>query len=333
LLIIRELDFFYFFSSQAFDPPVPIEDVPPPQYATLSRQSTQEPTDALLPPTRKKTEKVQKPMARFVADVTIPDGTEILPGTTFVKIWKMRNDGEVTFPSETKLKNVGGDLMEGPEHVMVESIVPDGEFQVPLELTAPQRPGRYIGYWRLQTGEGVNFGHRLWVDIRVTEENQVFSNSTLDWALVNASGSIIAGDDKNTASKESNEDEDVSPKTSGDGQQMKLPSPCREATEEAEDNETVELPKDGETESSMTSVKQETVAEPENKEAPSAEGFESPAEAEAEAEGHGWTEELAMLASMGFYDEKKIVPLLEKHCSSDAFEPASLERVIEELLG
>jgi len=168
---------------QAFDPPVPIEDVPPPQYATLSRQSTQEPTDALLPPTRKKTEKVQKPMARFVADVTIPDGTEILPGTTFVKIWKMRNDGEVTFPSETKLKNVGGDLMEGPEHVSY--LHPSLSFSSNLLLMirsiamrflqsfTPGYGGKYCSRWGISSPLGADCSSEAWSLHRLLE--------TTDW--------------------------------------------------------------------------------------------------------------------------------------------------------
>jgi hypothetical protein len=34
-----------------------------------------------------------KLMARFVKDITIPDGTRVYPGTSIIKTWRIRNDG------------------------------------------------------------------------------------------------------------------------------------------------------------------------------------------------------------------------------------------------
>jgi len=207
-----------------------------------------------------------KPMARFVSDLTIPDGTEILPGTTFAKSWRMRNDGEVTLPPGCKLVNVGGDLMDGPAFVTVGEIEVDEEFVVTLELQAPQRAGRYIGYWRLQNNEGMNFGHRLWVDIRVIENSLSFSNSTLDWALVNGSGSMIS--------------------------------------EELECAKAVPV----------TYVSPVILHEKET--VPSSK----------------WEKCLVMLAELGFFDQEKIVPILEEMSVVDNSETPNMDRVIEALL-
>src|SRR5512143_426233 len=35
--------------------------------------------------------------AQFVADVTIPDGTQIQPGATFTKTWRLKNIGYCTW--------------------------------------------------------------------------------------------------------------------------------------------------------------------------------------------------------------------------------------------
>lgn len=35
-------------------------------------------------------------------------------------------------------------------------------------MTTPPLSGRYIGYWRLRTADGQNFGHRIWADVLVT---------------------------------------------------------------------------------------------------------------------------------------------------------------------
>lgn len=72
-----------------------------------------------------------KPMARFVTDVSVADGSPLPPNTRFVKTWCMRNDGSVTFPAGCRLMPVGGDLMEGPEDgVAVEPRAPGEEFHV-----------------------------------------------------------------------------------------------------------------------------------------------------------------------------------------------------------
>ena len=72
-----------------------------------------------------------KPMARFVTDVSVADGSPLPPNTRFVKTWCMRNDGAVTFPVGCRLMPVSGDLMAGPEDgVAVEQRAPGEEFHV-----------------------------------------------------------------------------------------------------------------------------------------------------------------------------------------------------------
>ena len=39
-----------------------------------------------------------KPMARFVQDVTFPDGASLLPRSVFIKTWRVRNDGTHKWP-------------------------------------------------------------------------------------------------------------------------------------------------------------------------------------------------------------------------------------------
>lgn len=74
-----------------------------------------------------------KPMARFVTDVSVVDGSPLPPNTRFVKTWCMRNDGAVVFPPGCKLMPVGGDLMSGPEDgVTVEQRSPGEEFHVSI---------------------------------------------------------------------------------------------------------------------------------------------------------------------------------------------------------
>jgi len=116
-------------------------------------------------------------LASFVSDVTVPDGSEILANTKFIKIWKMRNDGLNAWPAGTKLIWIGGDKYGHSGDVPVPSVAPGDEFDISIELVAPSIKGfsyfagKYVGYWRLATASGEPFGHLIWVDIVVTKQD------------------------------------------------------------------------------------------------------------------------------------------------------------------
>jgi next-to-BRCA1 protein 1 len=119
-------------------------------------------------------------MARFVTDVTIPDGTKVKTGTKFVKIWLLRNDGKAAWPVGSRLMPVGGDNMVSGEAasdgVLVvpasREVLPGQEVEVSMELTAPAKPGRYVGHFRMQIGDQ-RFGHRVWADVVVEQPEQL----------------------------------------------------------------------------------------------------------------------------------------------------------------
>jgi len=112
--------------------------------------------------------------SRFVTDVTVDDGTRIPVNTKFVKTWRMKNNGNVSWPEGTKLTHVQGDWFGVVESVAVEAIAPEQEIDISMEMVAPNRAGRYVSNFRLVSPEGVRFGHRVWADIIVVEEEKQF---------------------------------------------------------------------------------------------------------------------------------------------------------------
>ncbi len=146
--------------------------------------------------------------ARFVQDVTIFDGTELAPGASFTKIWRLRNSGSLPWPKECRLVYVGGDeelggsvddetslLLELPE----QGLAPQEEVNVSVDLVAPMQPGRYVSYWRLVApspppSEGQRFGHRLWVLIHVTLKDE--ESPQVAESLVEAQEILRAQDSK-----------------------------------------------------------------------------------------------------------------------------------------
>jgi hypothetical protein len=103
----------------------------------------------------------------YVADVTIPDGTEIPPAKPFVKTWRMRNTGTCPWKGGTKLVFVSGDQMGATSAVAVGPVAPGDNTQVSVNMTAPSAPGTYKGNWQLQSPDGTNYGSTVYVEIVV----------------------------------------------------------------------------------------------------------------------------------------------------------------------
>jgi len=112
-------------------------------------------------------------LARFVADLSVEDGTNVNPEQKFVKIWKMRNEGPTAWPESTRLIFVGGDKISNVDSVLVPPVEPNVEVEVAVDMVAPSKPGRYVTYWRLTSPDGVRFGQRVWVDITVSSEEKL----------------------------------------------------------------------------------------------------------------------------------------------------------------
>jgi next-to-BRCA1 protein 1 len=111
-------------------------------------------------------------LARFVKDVSIEDGTCMLPSSKFVKIWKMRNEGNGAWPEGTVLSHVGGDQLGAREAVAVTPVAAGEEVDIAIDMVAPGLPGRYISYWRLTAPDGTHFGQRVWVDVLVEQPQE-----------------------------------------------------------------------------------------------------------------------------------------------------------------
>jgi hypothetical protein len=132
--------------------------------------STPEPTQTLAPLVSPTLTSIPCNMASFVSDVTIPDGTNIVTGTTFTKTWRLRNTGSCTWNTSYSLVFDRGEKMSGPDvQPLAGSVAPGQTADISVSLTAPGTAGEYRGYWRLRDGSGVLFGlstGSFWVDIK-----------------------------------------------------------------------------------------------------------------------------------------------------------------------
>ncbi|BFZ54497.1 hypothetical protein PYCC9005_001534 [Savitreella phatthalungensis] len=128
------------------------------------------------------------PKAELVEDLTIPDGSVVAAGSTFVKQWSVRNTGETSWPVGVFLAFAGGihfQSGQGGAEATLETKVAPGTAVAPGETTVVSAMRRapdtvcsnVISYWRLCTPDGLRFGPRLWIDVDVCEARALQSLS------------------------------------------------------------------------------------------------------------------------------------------------------------
>jgi hypothetical protein len=105
--------------------------------------------------------------ADFVSDVTIPDDTRLDPKTDFVKTWRVRNSGTCAWEAGAAWAFISGEKLGGPDSVNVSVVEPGDTVDISVNLSAPQAPGEYSGYWKMRRPNGELFGTRSYVRIVV----------------------------------------------------------------------------------------------------------------------------------------------------------------------
>jgi len=104
---------------------------------------------------------------RFVSDVSIPDNTQMTPGQTFTKTWKVKNTGSCTWDAGFKFAFVGGEQMGGATYTLPSAVAANAETDISVPMTAPNKTGSLRGNWRMQTAGGTYFGDEVYVLITV----------------------------------------------------------------------------------------------------------------------------------------------------------------------
>lgn len=128
--------------------------------------------------------------ARFISDVTIPDGSQFSPNENFTKTWRLKNTGSCSWNSGYAIVFINGDAMNAPSAVQITagSVAPGAEVDVSVNMKAPAVAGTYRGNWELRDNAngifGVNNSQQgyFWVEIQVKEVSA--PQSIPDWPVV-----------------------------------------------------------------------------------------------------------------------------------------------------
>lgn len=106
-------------------------------------------------------------LARFVQDVTVPDGFRVRPGDKFTKTWRIKNDGDTVWSAGYALTFERDLQMGAVNSVPLPNIRPGGEDNISVELTAPATAGRYRSTWQPKDPTGAPFDFEMYAEIVV----------------------------------------------------------------------------------------------------------------------------------------------------------------------
>ena len=109
--------------------------------------------------------------ANLVADITIPDGSQIEPNAIFDKTWRVKNTGTCIWGTGYYF-----DLTDGPPlgatQLNIGEVFAGEEYDLTLKMTAPVQGGTYRSEWRLFDPQNRPFGQIFFVEFVVPQRCQ-----------------------------------------------------------------------------------------------------------------------------------------------------------------
>jgi hypothetical protein len=104
----------------------------------------------------------------FVADVNIPDDTNMSPGQDFLKTWRVKNTGSCPWGEGYELVYADyANDMDGQPQPLTEVVQPGQEVEISVQFTAPSEIGNYLSAWQMENPAGVTFEDIIFVRIIV----------------------------------------------------------------------------------------------------------------------------------------------------------------------
>lgn len=104
----------------------------------------------------------------FVADVNIPDDTNMSPGQDFVKTWRVKNTGSCPWGEGYELVYAGyTNEMAGQFQPLTQVVQPGQEVEVSVQFTAPSEIGEYLSAWQMENPAGITFPEAIYTRIIV----------------------------------------------------------------------------------------------------------------------------------------------------------------------
>jgi hypothetical protein len=103
----------------------------------------------------------------FIEDLTIPDGTQVVPGEVIDKRWQVENSGTCNWDNTYHLQLIAGPDLGAPAEQALYPARSGTQVPVRILFTAPDVPGTYRSAWQAYDPQGDAFGDPFFVEIVV----------------------------------------------------------------------------------------------------------------------------------------------------------------------
>lgn len=116
----------------------------------------------------------------YVSDVTIPDGTQVTPGQSFTKTWRVSNTGTCAWEAGFTFNVVSGDAMGGTAVTLNQRVEAGRQYEFSVPMVAPtNKTGTLTGYWQLSDANGSFFGDQVYVEVDVSGGSSAPTSTTV----------------------------------------------------------------------------------------------------------------------------------------------------------
>ena len=154
--------------SSVEDQATPTQEVyrPPTQAATVTPSPFVEPEVELERPTP---EPACTNALWFFQDMTIPDGTQVVPGERLDKRWLVKNAGTCNWDERYQIRLEAGPNMGVPATQAIFPARSGMELTIRMNFIAPDEPGIYRSAWQAYDPDGLPFGDPFFIEIEVID--------------------------------------------------------------------------------------------------------------------------------------------------------------------
>lgn len=105
----------------------------------------------------------------FIQDITVPDGSVVLPGSSVEKEWLVANSGTCNWDGTYRLSFVGGDTLGAPADQSIYPARSGTQATLKITFIAPLEAGTYQSAWQAFAPDGSAFGEAVYMTIVVSQ--------------------------------------------------------------------------------------------------------------------------------------------------------------------
>ncbi|OIO88056.1 MAG: hypothetical protein AUK02_04270 [Anaerolineae bacterium CG2_30_58_95] len=103
----------------------------------------------------------------YLQDLTIPDGSQVAPGSTLDKQWLVENNGTCNWDHAYRLRLIAGPDMGAPVEQALYPARSGTQAVIRIQFAAPSEAGTYRSAWQAYDPQGIPFGDPIFIEILV----------------------------------------------------------------------------------------------------------------------------------------------------------------------